>query len=77
MRFLRLSAVFAVFAVCGFAVCGSVRKPSKYIQTKCGFCGFRFGLVRFAVLLLDWFGYDHPYLKPKLCFKHWMARNFG
>jgi hypothetical protein len=36
-----------------------VKKSSKFIQTKCGFCGFQFELVRFAVLLLDWFGYDH------------------
>jgi hypothetical protein len=27
----------------------------------CGFCDFWFGLVWSAVLLLDWFGYDHPY----------------
>jgi hypothetical protein len=60
--------MFAVLAVnrgvCGygshFAVCDSIKMPSKYIQTKCGFCGFWFGLVRFVILLLDWFGYDHP-----------------
>jgi hypothetical protein len=52
--------VFAVFAARGFAVGGSIKKSSKYIQTKCGFCSFRFGLIRFTVLLLVWFGYDHP-----------------
>jgi hypothetical protein len=52
--------VFAVFAARGFAVGGSIKKSSKYIQTKYGFCSFRFGLIRFTVLLLVWFGYDHP-----------------
>jgi hypothetical protein len=28
------------------------------VQTKCTF--LRFELVQFAILFLDWFGYDHP-----------------
>ena len=39
---------------------GSVQKSSVRFRTKCGFCGFRFGLVRFAVILLDWFGFEQP-----------------
>jgi hypothetical protein len=49
-----------VFAVRSFAVRGSIEKSFKYIQAKCNFCGFQFELVRFAILLLDWFGYDYP-----------------
>jgi len=41
--------------------CGWARKWSDYIRTKCSFLWFRFGLVRFAVFQLDWFGLEHPY----------------
>ena len=41
--------------------CGSVQKSSEFIRTKCGFLRFRFGLVWFAVFLLGWFGFEHPY----------------
>jgi hypothetical protein len=40
---------------------GSPKKSTKSIQIKCGFCGFRFGLIWIAVLLLVWFDYDHLY----------------
>jgi hypothetical protein len=35
------------------------RKIIRMVQTK---CSFRFGLVRFVVLLLNWFRYEHPYI---------------
>jgi len=33
--------------------CGWVKNWSEYIRTKCDF-------LRFAVFLLDWFGFEHP-----------------
>jgi hypothetical protein len=41
-----------------------VQKSSEFIRTKCGFLRFRFGLVWFAVFLMGWFGFEHPYLLP-------------
>jgi len=45
--------------------CSWARKWSEYIRTKCGFLRFRFGLVRFTVFLLYWFGFEHPYSKSQ------------
>jgi hypothetical protein len=41
--------------------CGLVKNSSKFISTKCGFCGFRFGLIQFTILLFNWFRYDQSY----------------
>jgi hypothetical protein len=47
------------------------RKPNRGLEEKWSvqfklnvvFCGFRFELVRFTVLILDWFGYEYPYFR--------------
>jgi hypothetical protein len=39
------------------------RKMIRAVQNK---YGFQFDLIRFVILLLDWFGYDHPYRVAKI-----------
>jgi len=41
-------------------------KGKEYIQTNCVFLQFWFELVRFAIFLLDWFGFERPYTKQEL-----------
>jgi hypothetical protein len=36
------------------------------------FCGCRFGLVRFAILLLNWFKYEH-----KISLLEWIRKKFN
>jgi hypothetical protein len=41
-------------------LCGLEGKWFVRFKLNAVFCGFQFKLVRFVVLLLDWFGYEHP-----------------
>ena len=49
------SSVGKIKAINWTKPCGWVKRWSKYIQTKCSFMQFWFGLDRFAVFLLVWF----------------------
>jgi len=60
---------------CGLVWFGSVaemqtanqtaRFNAKVIRIKCSFLRFRFGLGWFAIFLLGWFGFEHPYFLPR------------